>query len=174
MSFFDNQNQAKILKAYQQYQASCEKVDLGLEKNYEKISSILISDLQNKIAKGNIEINDEFINTFFIGEAANAVASEKQATGTRQNFIIFLKDKTTQSILYQLFELRRNTPPDTKNLISLDEIKLHMHLEKFKFPGSNNKKPFFYINRMLVMIFPDFAHIFLAPSLSKKPCMNWT
>jgi hypothetical protein len=111
--------------------------------------------LRNIINNPSFEyFNRENIDEFFLGKNADEIAAAKAANAVKENFYIFMEDEKTRKIMKEYLDIRRKYDQGKDLFSALRENLIFKHLETSSFGKS---KPKFYVNRMIITIFPEIC-----------------
>ena len=134
-------------KAYENYLKFIE------EDDFIKYVSQSHKDLKDEIYNTEIESFDiDFINKFFIGERANHYSAEGSAKTTRPSYYDFMEDDKTKKIIKDYIYIRRKFNSQQELFRELKDNAIFCHLGKC---NNLNKKPQLYVNRMMIILFPE-------------------
>lgn len=153
-----------ILNAYSELQKVIEN-ERG-ETDFDLIAFKTLEEYHEAINNWEGNSSIDFILDYVVGEGANNVSGQGMAKTTLPNFKIFIDDSITQDKLKSLLNLRKSKKMDTGLLREIDEIRLHEHLENFKF--EKGKKPRLYLNRLILMTFIEMMTTIADPNVLKK------
>lgn len=126
-----------------------------------------LDDFEQSLLNWNPGNSLKFVEDILLVEGANAVSGAGKATYTQPNLLPFIQRKSIQQKIEQLILLRQQTSLSKYEIVNeINKIGLIEALEKTHF--QKGSRPLLYVNRLLIMMFPDIFTTIAAPQALKK------
>lgn len=109
----------------------------------------------------------KFVEDNLLGEGANAVSGAGMAVIAQSNLLSFIHKKEIEDKIIELILLRQQTTLSKYEIVNeINKIGLIEALENTCF--QNGPRPLLYVNRLLIMMFPDIFTTIAAPQALNK------
>ncbi|MFJ7375297.1 hypothetical protein ACIQV0_18190 [Lysinibacillus capsici] len=126
-----------------------------------------LDDFEQSILNWNPGNSLKFVEDNLLGEGVNSVSGAGMAAHTQPNLLSFIQRKSTQQKIEQLILLRQETSLSKYEIVNeINKIGLIEALEKTSF--QKGSRPLLYVNRLLIIMFPDIFTTIAAPQALNK------
>jgi len=126
-----------------------------------------LNDFEQKIINWNQGDSLKFVEDNLLGEGANAVSGAGMAAISQPNLLHFIRKKENEDKIIELILLRQQTSISKYEVVNeINRIGLIEALEKTSF--QKGSRPLLYVNRLLILMFPDIFTTIAAPQALNK------